>query len=126
MQVMTSWEEKAQRSLIAKQLNRKLGELPENMITQSNHSGCRTRKTSRALEFSPTITDCAIVKLLDYQAHWEDLEASLNPFLNPFAIVVMAHLKTKETRKDFRARKEWKFRLTRMLYDRNRRNRCLT
>lgn len=56
-----------------------------------------------------------IVKLLDYEAHWADLEASPNPF----AIVVMAHLKTKETRKDFAARREWKFRLTRMLYERD-------
>ena len=56
-----------------------------------------------------------IVKLLDYEAHWADLEASPNPF----AIVVMAHLKTKETRKDFPARREWKFRLTRMLYERD-------
>jgi hypothetical protein len=56
-----------------------------------------------------------IVKLLDYEAHWEDLEASRNPF----AIVVMAHLKTKATRKDFGARREWKFRLTRMLYERD-------
>jgi heme oxygenase len=32
MQVMTSWEEKAQRSLIVKQLNRKLGELSESLI----------------------------------------------------------------------------------------------
>ena len=56
-----------------------------------------------------------IVKLLDYQSRWADLE--LSP--NPFAIVVMAHLKTKETRKDLPARKEWKFRLTRMLYERD-------
>jgi Domain of unknown function (DUF4351) len=56
-----------------------------------------------------------IVKLLDYEARWADLEASQNPF----AIVVMAHLKTKETRKDFEARREWKFRLARMLYERN-------
>ncbi len=56
-----------------------------------------------------------IVKLLDYQSHWAELE--VNP--NPFAIVVMAHLKTKETKKDLQARKEWKFRLTRMLYERD-------
>jgi Domain of unknown function (DUF4351) len=55
-----------------------------------------------------------IVKLLDYQSCWAELET--NP--NPFAIVVMAHLKTKETKKDPSARKEWKFRLTRMLYER--------
>jgi hypothetical protein len=55
------------------------------------------------------------VKLLDYESQWSDLEASRNPF----AIVVMAHLKTKETKKDLPVRKEWKFRLTRMLYERD-------
>jgi hypothetical protein len=54
-----------------------------------------------------------IVKLMDYESRWAELEASANPF----AIVVMAHLKTKETRKDPEARKEWKFRLTRRLYE---------
>jgi hypothetical protein len=54
-----------------------------------------------------------IVKLLDYETRWTELEASANPF----AIVVMAHLKTKATRKDPEARKEWKFRLTRRLYE---------
>jgi uncharacterized protein Smg (DUF494 family) len=29
----------------------------------------------------------------------------------------MAHLKTKETKRDAEARKEWKFRLTRRLYE---------
>jgi hypothetical protein len=46
-----------------------------------------------------------IIKLLDYLPRWAELEASHNPF----AIVVMAHLKTKETRNDAVARKEWKF-----------------
>jgi GrpB-like predicted nucleotidyltransferase (UPF0157 family) len=41
------------------------------------------------------------------------LEASRNPF----AIAVMAHLKTKETQKDLRSLKEWKFQLTRRLYE---------
>jgi hypothetical protein len=54
-----------------------------------------------------------MVKLLDYEARWEELEASRNPF----AIAVMAHLKTKATRNDAQARKEWKFRLTRRLYE---------
>lgn len=53
------------------------------------------------------------VKLLDYESQWDDLEANRNPF----AIVTMAHLKTKATRKDFQSRKDWKFRLTRMLYE---------
>lgn len=55
-----------------------------------------------------------IIKLLDYASRWAELEASRNPF----AIVVMAHLKTKETRNDAISRKEWKFRLTRGLYER--------
>jgi hypothetical protein len=54
-----------------------------------------------------------IIKLLDYAARWDELEESRNPF----AVVVMAHLKTKETRNDAVARKEWKFKLTRMLYE---------
>jgi hypothetical protein len=37
------------------------------------------------------------VKLLDYQQRWPELEASSNPF----AIMVMAHLKTKATTGDF-------------------------
>jgi hypothetical protein len=54
-----------------------------------------------------------MVKLLDYESRWSELEASRNPF----AIAVMAHLKTKETQKDLRFRKEWKFQLTRRLYE---------
>ncbi len=56
-----------------------------------------------------------IVKLSDYASRWTELEESRNPF----AIAVMAHLKTKETRKDMTLRKEWKFKLTRMLYERD-------
>ncbi len=36
---------------------------------------------------------------------------------NPFAMVVMAHLKTLETAKDTRKRFEWKLNLVTMLYD---------
>jgi Domain of unknown function (DUF4351) len=55
-----------------------------------------------------------IVKLLDYESEWEALEHNENPF----AIVTMAHLKTKATHNDPASRKAWKFRLTTMLYDR--------
>jgi hypothetical protein len=82
-----------------------LGDENENWRPQAFDSqlwGCRVQ-----FEF-PTI------KLLDYTARWDELEASLNPF----AVVVMAHLKTKETRDDAINRKEWKFRLTRGLYER--------
>ena len=36
---------------------------------------------------------------------------------NPFAIVVMAHLKAVETRKNHSLRKQWKIELTRLLYE---------
>jgi len=53
----------------------------------------------------------SIVKLLDYQ--WEDLTQSHNLF----AIVVMAHLKTKATTSNLTEREQWKWNLTRLLYE---------
>lgn len=53
------------------------------------------------------------IKLLDYQTHWTELEASDNPF----ATVVMAHLKTQQTSKKPQERKTWKFSLIRRLYE---------
>jgi len=55
-----------------------------------------------------------VAKLLDYGAKWNGLEKSTNPF----AVVVMAHLKAKETRNDDERRKEWKFYLIRQLFER--------
>jgi len=55
-----------------------------------------------------------VVKLVDYVAKWEELEACENPF----AVVVMAHLKTRETRNDNEGRKRWKLHLVRQLYER--------
>jgi hypothetical protein len=78
------------------------------------------RDTWRPQPFQDELWGCRvqfefpIVKLLDYMPFWTQLESDRNPF----AIVVMAHLKTKETRNDSVARKEWKFKLTRMLYER--------
>jgi hypothetical protein len=74
----------------------------------------------RPSEFRAVLWGCEttfrfpIVKLLDYAKDWAALEN--NP--NPFATVVMAHLKTKETSKDPASRKEWKFRLVRLLFER--------
>ena len=51
------------------------------------------------------------VKLLDYEPRWNELEASDNPF----AILVMAHLKTKATSQKFRERKQWKWTVVRAL-----------
>jgi hypothetical protein len=55
-----------------------------------------------------------MVKLIDYRERWRELAQSANPF----AIVVMAHLKTKETHGDPSSRLQWKTKLVRMLYER--------
>jgi Domain of unknown function (DUF4351) len=57
--------------------------------------------------------DFTAVKLLDYQTQWAQLEASRNPF----AIVVMTHLKTQETKGDASDRQAWKFVLVKRLYE---------
>jgi hypothetical protein len=57
--------------------------------------------------------DFTAVKLLDYQTQWKQLEQSHNPF----AIVVMTHLKTQETRRNASERKIWKFTLVKQLYE---------
>ncbi len=58
--------------------------------------------------------DFPVVKLLDYEARWAELEASDNPF----AVVVMAHLKTQATRGDMAERYAAKLSLAKMLYRR--------
>ncbi|NES87484.1 MAG: transposase [Moorea sp. SIO2B7] len=54
-----------------------------------------------------------IVKLLNYESRWQVLESSTNPF----AVVVMAHLKTKATHKQPMERKRWKWYLIRILFE---------
>jgi hypothetical protein len=54
------------------------------------------------------------VKLLDFTAHEAMLEASNNPF----ASVVLAHLKARQTHDDPAGRCDWKIRLVRNLYER--------
>ena len=71
-----------------------------------NSYGFSLPGTSLNFEFST-------VKLLDYWARWEELEASQNPF----AWVVMAHLKMQETKGDNSSRKVWKMRLVRGLHE---------
>lgn len=53
-----------------------------------------------------------IAKLLDYGNHWSTLESSDNPF----AVVVMAHLKSLETHGNPETRLEWKLRIAELLY----------
>ena len=55
-----------------------------------------------------------IVKLLDYAPKYQELEADPNPF----AVVVLAHLKALETRRSPADRHAWKVRLVKGLYDR--------
>ncbi len=54
-----------------------------------------------------------ICKLLDYQNRFQELENSDNPF----ATVVMVHLKTQQTVKNAEQRKSWKFSLIKRLYE---------
>ncbi len=61
-----------------------------------------------------TGTEFPIVKLLDYAPRWQVLEADPNPF----AMVVLAHLKTLETRRSTADRHAWKLRLVKGLYER--------
>jgi hypothetical protein len=55
-----------------------------------------------------------VVKILDYANRTAELEADSNPF----AQVVLAHLKALETRRDPEGRQVWKLRLVRGLYER--------
>ncbi|MFB2880442.1 cytosolic protein [Floridanema aerugineum] len=77
------------------------------------------RKNWRPEQFGYELFGCEIrfrfpvVKLLDYQQQWSALAENRNPF----ATVVMAHLKALETRDNRTERKEWKLALTRRLYE---------
>jgi hypothetical protein len=58
------------------------------------------------------VTRFPVVKLLDYRDRWQELEQSDNPF----ALLTMAHLKTRETRRRPRSRFEAKLNLVKWLY----------
>ncbi len=58
--------------------------------------------------------DFLTAKLLDYRGREQELEASPNPF----AGVVLAHLKVLQTRRNAKERFRWKVRLVQGLYDR--------
>jgi len=57
--------------------------------------------------------DFPIAKILDYEPQWETLSQELNPF----AIMVMAHLKTLTTTGNPTLRQQWKWILVRSLYE---------
>jgi Domain of unknown function (DUF4351) len=73
----------------------------------------RPKKYSYAMPGTTLNFEFSTVKLLDYRDRWDELEASQNPF----AWVVMAHLKMQETRRDKPSRKVWKMRLIRGLHE---------
>jgi hypothetical protein len=54
-----------------------------------------------------------VVKLLDYRERWEELQRDPNPF----AMVVMAHLKSLETKRSPKRRLHWKTELMIMMHD---------
>jgi hypothetical protein len=74
----------------------------------------------RPSEFRQNLFDCDVgirfpsVKLLDFASKVDELEASANPF----AKIVLAHLKARETQGDPANRSVWKLRLVRGLYER--------
>jgi hypothetical protein len=74
----------------------------------------------RPAEYGYALWNCRVslqfptVKLLDYAARWDELEASANPF----AVITMAHLKAQATRQDVDKRFVWKLRIVRGLYER--------
>jgi len=79
-----------------------------------------SRKSWRPDRYGYALCGCRVelqfpvVKLLDYLSDWSYLESSDNPF----AVVVMAHLKGIETRKYPGNRLKWKLSLAKMLYGR--------
>jgi hypothetical protein len=78
-----------------------------------------TRQEWRPDRFEEELWGCALslrfpaIKLLDFRERWTELEASRNPF----AVVIMAHLKAQETRRAPRTRFQAKLQLVRGLYE---------
>jgi hypothetical protein len=75
----------------------------------------RPRGFSYELLGSQTSIEFATVKILDYAPQLETLLEDTNPF----ALVTVAHLLTQQTRKDLSGRYDAKWRLARLLYERD-------
>jgi hypothetical protein len=75
----------------------------------------------RPQEFGYTVLGCSlslqfpICKMSDIASDWNALEESTNPF----AIVVMAHVKSQQTRHNMDERLAWKLHIARLLYRSN-------
>ncbi len=80
---------------------------------------CDDSSKWRPKKYSHELWGCKVslsfptVKLTDYTGRWAELEASSNPF----AIVVMSHLKARATRGKGPSRLRWKMHLVRLLYE---------
>ena len=81
-------------------------------ILADENPNCRPSSYQSDLWGSRTSFQFAAVKLLDYRQNWDRIEASDNPF----STVVMAHLKTLETKDDVIERQRWKLSLAKRLY----------
>jgi hypothetical protein len=81
-------------------------------ILADNNPNCRPSKYSEELWGCQKTFVFPTIKLLDYKKNWEELEKSDNPF----AVVVMTHLKMLETKNDKLQRLDWKIDLTKNLY----------
>ncbi|MCW1969240.1 MAG: DUF4351 domain-containing protein [Anaerolineae bacterium] len=75
----------------------------------------RPNEYRQALFGTESIFRFSIAKLTDY-AGLIDVNHSTNA--NPFEVIVLAHLKAQETRGNALARFDWKWRITRLLYER--------
>ncbi|MGH9845789.1 MAG: cytosolic protein, partial [Blastocatellia bacterium] len=84
------------------------------VVLTDEHSNWRPSEFHYELLGTENRLRFSAAKLLDFRRKWAELEKSDNPF----AIVVMAHLRAMETRRDPRRRLNWKVTLTRMLYRR--------
>ena len=84
----------------------------KKIVRSAKHSNANNKhKNKRGCEVG---IQFPVFKLLDYVNRWDELEKSDNPF----ALAVMAHLKTQQTRHDKNERKRWKLYLIRKLYER--------
>jgi len=83
-------------------------------ILADDEPGWKPKSYSHTLHGTGVELVYRTVKLWDYNERWRDLEEDPNPF----ALVVMAHLKTKATRRNARRRLAWKVKLIRELYER--------
>jgi hypothetical protein len=82
------------------------------VILADDQPSWRPRSFEYKLFGCRVLLEFPIVKLLDYANNWEELEKNSNPF----AIIVMAHLKTQATRKLPQERLKWKLSIFKSLY----------